>query len=345
MAKEEQNICLVTTTYALFLYFLIKGFNEKDIFIFTWAVSDSVSKKLNAIKLPRVAFVDGAKMAPLNSIKGIAKNITGYCKYFYGYLKLRILLFFKTRNKEVAVYGHAQSPFSYMFYEFENSNIIEDGLMNYSREIVETHKINPIVDKILHICGIYFLNSSEALGSHKYIKHVYLTNELNHHLVKDKVVTFDIEDKWANLPKEDKDKILNVFGLEPSIINNFTNNSVLILTQPYTEHLLLSHEEEIQIYKNMINKYNDKKIYIKPHPHDRKDYSKIFPDLNIFEKSFPIELLELIGFKPQIITTVISTAVLNFKHSKIDIYDGDLNSDYLNKSRDDLRKLVSQRNY
>ncbi|MDO5815908.1 MAG: hypothetical protein Q4Q18_09735, partial [Methanobrevibacter sp.] len=128
MSKNHKNICLVTTVYSFFLYLLIKGYNKDDIFIFTAWFPKEVSKNIKHIQMPPISF-KGKKFAELNSISGIYKNIVGFFGYFYGYLKLRILLFIKTFNCDVEVYGHAQTPFSYIFFE-NKSNIIEDGLSN-----------------------------------------------------------------------------------------------------------------------------------------------------------------------------------------------------------------------
>lgn len=342
MTKEKRNICLVNTTYSLFLYFLINGYNEEDIFIFTFLMPKDISKNIKHIQLPYVAFVDGAKMAPINSIKGIIENILGYCRYFYGYLKLRILLFLKTFNKEVAVYGHAQTPFSYIFYENENSNIIEDGLMNYNHPITETHKINPIVDKILHILGIYFLNASECLGSHKNIKHVYLTQKNNHPLIKDKVKIIDIKKCWNQLSETQKIEILNIFNINTNF-NNINGKTVLILTQGLSDAQIMSLEEELGIYQYIIKKFKDYTPIIKPHPRDKKNYHELFEGIEILDKSFPIELLNLIGFKPDVVSSVVSTALLNFNESEIYVYDGELKDKQLNDARNELIKLINER--
>ncbi|MBQ9025716.1 MAG: hypothetical protein IJ104_04965, partial [Methanobrevibacter sp.] len=231
----------MTTVYSFFLYLLIKGYNEEDIFIFTAWFPKEVSKNIKYIQMPPVAFKYGAKMYSTDSIKGIFQNILGYFRYFYGYIKLRIQLFIKTYGKEVTIYGHAQTPFSFMFYENKDSCIIEDGLMNYSPNLCKTHEINPIIDKILHFCGIYFLNANEALGSHKNIKTVYLTRENNHPLIKDKVEVIDIEKLWNNLSSEKQKEILDILNVNVGKIN-FDSKTALILTQPLFEDNLATLE-------------------------------------------------------------------------------------------------------
>ena len=342
MVKEKINICLVNTVYSFFLYLLINGYNEEDIFIFTFLFPKEVSKNVKHIQLPYVAFVDGPKMAPLNSIKGIIENILGYIRYFYGYLKLRVILFIKTINKEVYVYGHAQTPFSYIFYENEHSNIIEDGLMNYTPDIRETHKINPIIDKILHLFGIYFLNANEALGTHKNIEKVYLTQEFDNHLIKNKIEYIDMKKSWNALNKQEQEKILKIFNVNPDMIK-FEGKTTLILTQPLSDLDSITFEDEINMYQEMINKFKDYKIIIKPHPREEnRDYKKIFGDVEVIDRFFPVELLNLINVKPTVVCSVVSTALLNFKDSEIYVYEGNIKNKKLNESRNNLISLIKE---
>lgn len=330
--------------YSFFLYLLIKGYNEDDIYIFTGWFQEEVCKNVKHIKLPKVIFM-GKKFDELNSISGIYNNIVGFFKYFYGYFKLRILLFIKTFNCDVEVYGHVQTPFSYMFFEHENSNIIEDGLGNYTDEICETHKINPFIDKFLHICGIYFLNNCECYGTHKNIKNIYLTNENNHPLIKDKVRVIDINELWNNLPSEDQKELLRIFNLDTGKMD-FDGKTALILTQPLAESVFINvtEEEEIKIYSDIINRFKDYNVIIKPHPRDEKDFKKIFPNVTILDQSFPVELLDLINIEPTVVCSVISNALLNFENSEIYVYPGELKDETLIKLRKELIELIKKKN-
>lgn len=343
MGKNKKNICLVTTVYSFFLYLLIKGYNEDDIYIFTGWFPKEVSENVKHIQMPKVIF-RGKKFAELNSISGIYKNILGFFKYTYGYLKLRALLFIKTFNCDVEVYGHAQTPFSYIFFE-NASNIIEDGVGNYTAEICETHKINPLIDTILHICGIYFLTMEECYGTHKNVKDVYLTNENNNPLIKDKVKVINIKKLWNNLSKTEQEKILEIFNVNIEGID-FNKKTALLLTQPLCEStaINITEEEEINIYKEIIDRFRDYQIIIKPHPRDIKDFKKIFPNVKVIDKSFPVEILTMININPTVVCSVVSAALYNFEKSKIYVYDGKLTDEYLINIRDGLLKIIKEKN-
>ena len=98
-------------------------------------------------------------------------------------------------------------------------------------------------------------------------------------------------------------------------------------------------KEEISIYKFLIEKFKEKNIIIKPHPRDPKNYNKIFPKIKIIDKYFPIELLNLISIEPDITCSVVSTSLLNFKKSKIYVYDGELKNETFITAHNDLIKL------
>ena len=339
--KQKKRICFSITCYSLFLYYLINGVNDQDIIICNYNVPDEIKKNVASISLPHISFVDGPKMAPLNSISGIIENITGYIKYFYGYIKLRIILFIKCFNKDVEVWGQTHSPFAYMFYTYENAYMIEDGLLNYHWKPMETHKINPILDYLLHICGIYFLDIHETLGTHKKKKKIYLTQECPFDNIKSKVTNIDIHQLWNEKTIEEQEEILKIFNVNKKDLKKINKDYKLLLTQPYAESNEISMDEEIKIYKELLGNYD--KLVIKPHPNDKKDYTKIFPNAIIIKKEFPIELMELIGIEINDVYTINSTAAFNFKNSNIHVFTGKSSSKVINDANEVIISLLEEK--
>lgn len=340
MTKKVKRICYVVSPYSFLIYLLKFGYNEEDIYIFDEAFPNYIAKNVNHILLPYLCFIDGPLMAPLNSLKGIYKNIVGYVKYFYHYTKLRLLLFNKTRGYDLEVYGHAHVPFSFMFYENEKSYIIEDGMLNYTKEILEPHKINPILDKILHFFGMYIISAKEGLGTHKNIKKLYFTKENTNPLIKDKVEILNLQELWDNKTEEEKEKILDIYNFNREL-KDIGDDCVLFLTDPLSEDEFMDYEEEIEIYRKILNNFKNENVIIKPHPREEKDISKIFPEIITIDKGFPIELLKLMGFKPKAITSVVSTALLNYADSsKVFLYDNKTSSDRINAGINTLKKMI-----
>ena len=334
--KKTKRICVVDTVYTLLLYYLICGINEEDIFIMSGGIPKEIRKNITHIYLPHFSYDD---IPDSNLILIILKRLTIISKRVYGVIKLRILLFFKTRNCEVEAYGHGHMYFSFPLYEYENSYMIEDGLGNYIG--LETPNYNE--NKLLQFFGVYITNHHEGYGTHKNIKKVYLTKPDVPEMVKDKVEVIDMGKTWNNLSKNDKNKILEIFNINLEGID-FDNETVLILTEPLAEGNFITLKDELEIYKNIIEKFKDKNLIIKPHPRDSKNYEDIFSDIKIIDKYFPIELLNLIGVEPSVACSMVSTALLNFKKSKIYVYEGELNNEELINARNELITMIKKEN-
>lgn len=302
-----KRICTVDTVYSLFLYFLIKGVSDDDLFIFSSGVPEDVRKNINHV------------------IKFAVMNLGVCFRQLYGILKLRLLMLFV--GDDVEIYGHGHTQFSYMFYEYENAYLIEDGLANYRK--LES---NFISNRLLNFLGLYIKGSKSGYGTHENIKKVYLTYE-GFCDVSSKAEIIDLNALWENLSLEDHLKILKIFNF-----SNLENIDVLLITQAFSEDNLMDLNEEMRIYSEIVEKYPN--IIIKPHPRKVKDYSKIFPDNTVLDKHFPVELLVLMGIKIEKTVTISSTAVLHFPASEIETYWGDINSSHVEKSREALECLI-----
>lgn len=322
MVKMTKRICTVDTVYSLFLYFLINGVSDDDFFIFSSGVPEDVRKNINHVYFPASRFKFNADD---NLIKFAVMNLGVCFRQLYGILKLRLLMLFV--GDDVEIYGHGHTQFYYMFYEYENAYIIEDGLANYRK--LES---NFISNRLLNFLGLYIKGSKSGYGTHENIKKVYLTYE-GFCDVSSKAEIIDLNALWENLSLEDHLKILKIFNF-----SNLENIDVLLITQAFSEDNLMDLNEEMRIYSEIVEKYPN--IIIKPHPRKVKDYSKIFPDNTVLDKHFPVELLVLMGIKIEKTVTISSTAVLHFPASEIETYWGDIISGHVEKSHDALECLI-----
>ena len=317
--------------YTLFLYYLICGFDEKDIFIFSNGIPESIRNNINHIYFPPMRYT------PIN--KANIKNRNIDFNRIYQILKLRTILFFKTATYNTEVYGHAHLGFSFPFYEYENSYIIEDGLGNYFN-LKKPHYDNSIKKKVLYFLGNIHVGLYESFGTHENIKKVYLTKNEVPEIIKDKVIVIDREELWKMKSDEEKNKILEIFNIF-DVIANLDDDPILLLTQCFSEDRFLPIDEEIKIYDGLIENQKNKNIIIKPHPRENKDYHEIFPELKIINKEFPIEILKCLDISIKKIITVTSTAALNFvDECEIELYAGKTSSSLINSSMDAFKKQI-----
>ena len=97
---------------------------------------------------------------------------------------------------------------------------------------------------------------------------------------------------FERLTQEEKDIIVEVFvqgkeRLAENIKSVAGKKNYLILTEP-----LCDLETRKRIFSDLEERYRQEaNICIKPHPRDELEYETVFPDLLIFEKTMPMEVL------------------------------------------------------
>ena len=101
------------------------------------------------------------------------------------------------------------------------------------------------------------------------------------------------------LTDEDREILLDAFVRNKTEIENKLTNAsradegrekILVLTDP-----LCDLETRERLFKDIIDFYTAKgQVFIKPHPRDRLDYHKAFPEYPIIDASVPMELLGFI---------------------------------------------------
>ena len=333
MSKKIRRVCVVDTVYTLLLYYLICGINEEDIFIMSGGIPKEIRKNIKHIYFPHFKNDD---IPDSNLILIMLKRLLIIVKRVYGILKVRIMLFFKTRNYDIKVYGQGHTNFSFPLYEYENSYIIEDGLGNYMNLVEPDYSQS----RLLKFLGSYTNDIYEGFGTHKNIKKVYLTKNEVPELIKNKVEIINMKKLWDEKTENEKNKILKIFNIE-KLVNQLEENPILLLTQCYSEDNLLPYDEEIGIYKYLIEKQENKNIIIKTHPREKKDYSKIFPDIFVIDKPFPLEIFKCIDKNINKIITISSSAALTFKDEcEIELYNGKTSSELINSSIMTLKKEI-----
>ena len=342
LEKKTRKMCVVDSLYSLFLYYLICGVNPDDLFIFSGGVAKSVRKNINHIYFILYRNDD---IPDSNIIFRVFKRLVIIFKRAYGITRLRIILFFKKRKYNFDVYGQANLNFSFPLYEYENSYLIEDGVLNYMDLGVPSYNKKKF-DWLYKYMGFHVDNYLEAFGTHKKKKKIYLTQNEVPEVIRDKTEVIDIKQLWVNKTEDEKNKILEIYNLKDSV-NKIDNNTVLLLTECFSEDGLLPFNEEIKIYKELIEKQNDTtNLIIKTHPREKKNYKKIFPEFTIIDQPFPLEILKCMDLNIKKIITIASNASLNFvDECDIEIYEKETSSKELNDAKDSLKKQLLSKTY
>lgn len=294
-----KRICIVDSVYSLFLYFLIKGVKKDDIFICSTGVPYHVRNSLKSLFY-----------SPTVSSNKKKVNI----------LKLRIFIFLKTIFNRVEVYGNDHLVFSFPFFEYKNSFVIEEGLGNYADNNPINKKISFFQRKKKEFFGDHD-QWNWRHGRHSNVKKIYLTgiSQIPKN-IESKAEIVNLNRLWNDKSVLEKKKILDIFEINEKTLNMITEESILFFTQPLSEDNRVTIKEEIDIYRKALKHYDSNQVIIKKHPREEKNYSEFFPNINVIEGKFPAELIKLLGIRVKKVSTIFSTAVFIFDEDNIDFF-------------------------
>lgn len=304
--KGKMKGIYLESRYTLFISLIYFYKIKNDIFYF---INDNMEKNLN-----------------LRIIKCIILKKIEKKDFLYSYRKWREshkLLKIIKNFEEIYLQDHITYS-QFFLNNFKGKiSLLEDGSLNYNIKLIETEanrKIKKIkINKYFRKCIIEKRKKEYKIyGLSEKISKIYLTGVLPiPNLIKDKVEIINIKEIWSNLSQEAKKEILEVFNMD---IKKFQilkedDRKILLLTQPLSEDKIIIEEEKIKIYREIIEKQNGRKIYIKAHPREKTNYKEVFKNFNIevIENTFPIELFLLLNIKFDKVITLFSTGALNFK--------------------------------
>lgn len=222
------------------------------------------------------------------------------------------------KRRDIPVWGHDHLLLSRAFLS-NGINVLEDGLGNYNYQYTRQYII------IMDSGRLY-----ASLGYDELVKKVVLTGqfdvpqELMH---KAEIVTPCL--LWNEKTEQEKTQLSDIMGFDYESIQREAMNgrSIVFLTEPNVSagDMLMTAEEQIELYRRILSDYDQTKVMIKPHPADYIDYESVFQDCFIINKSFPIQLVDWLGIDvSQFILMKDSSCVNLFKGKyKVDIYDKD----------------------
>jgi hypothetical protein len=178
---------------------------------------------------------------------------------------------------------------------------------------------SPLIKKWLRklLFGEYYCF---PVGTSKSVKAIYASspNDKSYHKGKEHYV-IDLKDLWDKSSTEKKNFIQGIYNISEEDFALLRSSSVIILTQPLCYDGIMSQDEQISIYRSMIEYYGAENIIIKPHPRDVTNYPEIFPNVKYLSKPIPMQILSLWGVNFEKVVTVNSSSALSFgKDADID---------------------------
>lgn len=270
------NVLVIDSSYSLLIYLTIfDEKKEKTLYIVSDGIQPSIRMKLKEMVYLR---------------RGPRGALDLFMKFIFN-LNLRTVIFNKNRYN---FYGHDHLFFSPPF--IYNFTIIEDGLSNYCRS---NRKL-----------PISILLPNKVSGDNEGVERVLLSGikEVPTE-IKSKVEFFSLRKSWELLSVKYRESINNLFDFDGK---GFEFGDAILLTQPLSEDGFILESEKIKIYQDIIKRFGDMKIVIKPHPRERTDYSKSIAGCIVVDGQYPAELICLNSRGINTVITIFSTSIYSF---------------------------------
>lgn len=139
-----------------------------------------------------------------------------------------------------------------------------------------------------------------------------------------KIEYMDLKALFQNLSHENKRRLMQIYQVESSVIQNLQNRKNFLITQPLSEDHVCTEAEKQELYRRILSNYEKGSVVLKPHPREKTNWQDVFPDMMIAPQHIPMQLLQLLMPKLEKVITFFSTAAFTAGNDKIiDFYSKD----------------------
>lgn len=302
-------VCIVGTVYALLLYLISSDLNKikSTYFFFGDGINQSVRAKFENHTYYSTNKATGWEMAKRR-----------FNKIRLRFFSDKMFPFLKTAK----IYAQDHLYFAPLLIQDRNYTLVEDGLKWFSIHMRE--------DSLNYQRTISYQNSfkgkfqSAVLGSlstHPFglsdqCKEIVLSAPDDTPFLKNKKVRVcNMNSAWDNSTAEKQEFLLSKFGVTAKDIETIGEKSIILFTQPLFSDHILTKTEHFEVYNKIISDFPAENIIIKTHPRDNFPYLQYFPDIAIFDKPVPMELLSMAGVRFKKAVTICSTVVYTFPYN------------------------------
>lgn len=318
--RGERRVCFVGTYYTLLLYLLYSNLEEikNTHFIFgkgfDSATAERFSKHTSIFEKPQF----------------FSKNPLTEWLYLV-YLRLFVLPKF---SSDVLLFAQDHIKDSgtvignHKYYLIEDSVHKCSNFRNHDQRYLEDERLKKTIRypfKKLLFGGIVYGKH----GNNKLCQGALLSeyDEVDYFKGKELLVC-NMKKAWDNSPQEKKDYILTIFDFKEDEISQLKRDNILFTQPLYPD--VLSKEEHVKLYKNIVSNYNGNNLIIKTHPRDNIPYEQLFPGVVVFRKKIPSQLMEFVGVHFKKAITVFSSAASSFNYPiQVDWYGTESHSKIL----------------
>ena len=311
-----KNVCAVDTVHGLLHYLLLN--DKEDIkhtfFFFGIGIPENFKKAFlyqSVTITPRKKGLIRAKIDRIPVVRNVIEKLEYFVKYRITYpIRWSFLL-----SDKVEYWGMCHLSFSNFVLRNHKYILVEDGMLNYTKYPFNDriHRL----DALWHILlGKDYNTRRTAAGSEDRCITIHLTGitEIKDAQVAKKAVIHTMDELWNKSDPAKRRFINSVFEAIHLDTTDLSGYDSLLLMQPFALDGVLTDEEEHDVYSWIINHIPSKKLVIKPHPRDIRNFEKLYPGEKILNTKTPMELLALNGVRFKYVYTVTSTAAFLFPY-------------------------------
>jgi len=236
---------------------------------------------------------------------------------------------------DIFMYNDGQFLSQYIVTHYDNLNLIEEGIGNYANI-----KLN-FASLLKKMHGIY-----PPYGCNPKIKNIFVKRPQDLPQRVRKKGSYFNKSKYINVIPADLSRLIIKTFLNRKKFKPTLQNSALLITQPFSEDLVIKEEKKKSLYSEIIDKLNQKyRVYIKPHPREKTDYSFLKTKAEeVYDHTFPVEIINYVEEVDFDIAVTLSSSAIERIKPEVKTYKlGDILSDkekYFKKIKKNLNKIT-----
>jgi hypothetical protein len=306
MKDKISRVCVVDTVYTLMVYLFYS--NEDELAHTFYFFGNSVAKSIRR-KFPDHYYFDGSKKRNKNII----------WLFFY----LKIIGYFRWPFlRKAKIMGHDHLDYSPYIIGKHNYTYIEDGpnvLSFYFSEKLYKERCDYWSRRFLFFKKManFFIGdvrNRQVANNRQCNELILTTNDNVPYIAGKKKIIISLNEIWNNMNEQKRRYILDVYDVSCADIQSLERKSNIILTQQFSSDGLISEKDQIEIYEKIIRNCDPFSLVIKTHPRDRINYNKYFPDIFVFDKPIPMQLLSIMGIRFKKVITLFSSSINSFSY-------------------------------
>lgn len=297
MAKvQRENLLITPSIYTLLIYLLLNNKWEESDYVLHKRIPQLIQTNLE--RCGAHVYVDYRKEKGNTILGKLMENLM-----YWKYLNYSHDIQYKN------VYGNDEFYLS-MKYRNQGIKIIEDGPYYNSKELLRKRRTK-LYAGLLNYWFYWIWKDYIPWGYDDHVTTYYHTsiNKLSDEIAY-KGVSVDISTLWQGKTEIERNKIMQIFGIEPDTMTNIRKYRKILVT----ELLPISDQEKIEMYKSLLkdNGINQSELLIKTHYAEKVNYRVIFPQAMVVDKPIPAQLFDVLGYEADTALTISSSAIFAF---------------------------------